>query len=256
MGVPSFTKIVDTLLMHYQASFVTAPDAAHSVTYCIFYTVSSEHWQRRFDVLPWTPREGSYEEYFEIDFGGIAAYLEAVEKELSVVSREYFVKVHVLQDVEAECAGSTISQTYDDCFSFTITSNVITPCEDATCTGAGQVTETVTVTSSSGGVAKAGAIFVNMLLVVGAVLSYVYITPHSLPADEAAYRSARKHFKDYLMDAEGQPPKFSGTTIDVASLKDLLRIAVGLNKPILHYHTNGVHNYYVISDEGIYHIAL
>jgi len=255
-GKCCFTKIVDKLYVNYTSEMTLSNDAMCCTEYRAFVDVHCEYWNITEEITSDNSNDGLIESSFEVDFGEIVEFIDGVEKELEVFSRVYYVDIRVPVDVKIEASSQTVNERYENICSFAIESEVIKPQEgEPDSKDVGEITRTITEVKTSSSAKKSGFVFLNIMLASGALLSYAYIKPHEISMQERLHKKAKKKFHDYMIDAYGQPPMFNLPVISVSNLGELARIAEGLNKPIMHFYINGMHKYYIMTENLVYQFS-
>ena len=118
------------------------------------------------------------------------------------------------------------------------------------------ITETIWVTDTSVGKTRTWASIVSgllFLLLSEILLGYYWAKPPKLPpADEEAKQAKRKH-KDMILDVKEMPlMTVPDGLVELSALAELVRVADGMAKPVLHKVEDDNHIYLVITENAQY----
>ena len=213
-------------------------------------------WSETIVLVPEMDKTDDFTVNFHIDPVALEQKAREKDAQLMLAGEEHSLKIAANVQLQAQTDAGSIDEAFTQNLGLSLVGGAFEPEDELAKTESGSIDETVWITDNSATKNRilAGVGLVIMLVLLeGLILGYFLVKPPRLsPADEEAKRAKRK-YKDTILDVQSIPPvTVPDGLIRLTSLPELVRVADGMAKPILHKDERGNHIYLVIAENSKY----
>jgi hypothetical protein len=254
-GEVLFSKIIDSMEMSYSYRFV-CDQQLQSVNEELEITAVLENpgmWSKSYVLVPPTAGTGRLDVDFPLDIAGFAQEASDIAEELGTWGGSHELTVTATVHTIAQSAFGPI----DDTLTQTLTVKLGGPTlelGELTRSESGSIKGTIVVANEWAQKARPWSLVIMVLIMIGSgyLMGVVFrVRPLRLiakpsPTEREAIQAKKRH-KDIITEVPELPTgRAWETVVPISTLEDLVKIADGLGKVVLHYAGREQHTYYVI----------
>ncbi len=213
-------------------------------------------WSETIFLVPEMEKTGGFTVNFHIDPGALEQRAREKDAQLMLAEEEHRLKIAANVQLQAQTDAGPINETFTQNLDLSLEEGVF-KFEDALVKEeSGSIAETVWITNAGVGkkrVLSGVGLGIMLALFEGLILGYYWAKPPKLPpADEEAKQAKRKH-KDMILDVKEMPlMTVPDGLVELSALAELVRVADGMAKPVLHKVEDDNHIYLVITENAQY----
>jgi hypothetical protein len=261
------TKFIDSVKINY--SYQITSDKAINLTQgdvtIEAILENPEKWSKTYTMLS-TGQNGVVNLSFPLDIQRFTTIFDTIQQETGIPAAAQNLTLKATVHTKAQTDAGPIDKTYTQSIKTNLRDGILTWSGDIKKTEPGSIEKKQTITEPATilGILVPrfrylSVIFALMMLVLSGISVLLYIRKgprKSIPVATQARQLTQK-YKDLIVEIKEWPEVSPGQTIlSSDSLRELIKVAQGLLKPVLHATGNGEHIFWVNDDSTRYEFRL
>ncbi|MHC1601465.1 MAG: DUF5305 family protein [Candidatus Nezhaarchaeales archaeon] len=255
-----FLKLVKNIDIAFTYNFEPSPlSESSSIVYGLELTVGSPGlWSKSFTIQePIKLNTTKFTYNMSLDMAWVKALIANITREIGVYSSKFEIIVTMNIYLSASLANRSITRQFTPILKFSLdygngimTISGLTHEDSSTITEIDKREAYLQVFGTMVKVSDARMASQSISIASVAALGFLLFIARPKLGEQDKLKALTKKYSDIIIDVE-EPPK-TQSSIRVKSLKDLIKIAQGMERPVLHIDGDKADEFYVVSGLDVY----
>ena len=260
-----FKRLIDGLNVTFSYTFQASESITIDGSYSVQAQLQTSYWTKYYTLANTTTFTASSNQQaftvtFPVDIIMYETILQTINQETGVNAGSATLVIQPSVRMHTQTSDGTIYDTFPCTLSIPLNQNTIDISENLTQTQRGVQYQTIEVENTDASSSQTNWSAATIVL-LGAAVAFPLIVNKGDTSDDSQNQTLKKIMKKYgefIVSVNHQPDTTGMTTLNIQSIKDLMKVSEELGKPIIYYTpaTKKEHTFYVADASVIYYYTL